>query len=167
MILHISQKGSCYGSFIFKYLPLNIAKCEKPVDMREKPVPVRVGKDLQPSETLMDVTKEEINFEKETCENASEDTISKELPSMVSVIPEVIPLNSTNESPSKYATRLYQTATEYRPSLDIPGEFEFLNSVSVSESQKQAVKFGVRVFRGTFILYSSFSLIIYKRCYVV
>ena len=119
--------------------------------MREKPVPVRVGKDLQPSETLMDVTKEEINFEKETCENASEDTISKELPSMVSVISEVIPLNSTNESPSKYATRLYQTATEYRPSLDIPGEFEFLNSASVSESQKQAVKFGVRVFRGTFI----------------
>ena len=111
--------------------------------MREKPVPVRVGKELQPSETSMDAMKEETNFEKETSENA----ISKELPSMVSVIP----LNNTNESSSKYDTRLYQTyraAIDYRPSMDIPGEFEFLNRESVSESQKQAVKFGVRVFRG-------------------
>ena len=116
--------------------------------MREKPVPVRVGKELQPSETSMDAIKEETNFEKETSENAGDDTISKELPSMVSVVP----LNGSNDSPSKYNTRLFQTyraAIEYRPSLDIPGEFEFLNSESVSESQKQAVKFGVRVFRGS------------------
>ena len=150
--MHISQKGSYYGSFIFKYSPLNIIKCDKPVDMREKPVPVRVGKELQPSETSMDAIKEETSFEKETSENASEDVISKELPSMVSVMP----LNNTNESPSKYNTRLYQTyqaAVDYRPTLDIPGEFEFLNSDSVSESQKQAVKFGVRVFRGKFLQY--------------
>ena len=129
-----------------KYLPLNIAKCEKKrVDMREKPVPVRVGKEFEPSESSMDAIKEETNFEKETTgENTSEDDMSKELPSMVSVLP----LNSPNASPSKYNTRLYQTAIEYRPSLDIPGEFEFLNHESVSESQKQAVKFGVRVFRG-------------------
>ena len=113
--------------------------------MREKPVPVRVGKEFQPSEASMDVIKEEANFEKEiTAENVSEDDISKDLPSMVSVLP----INSPNGSPSKYNTRLYQTALEYRPSLDIPGEFEFLNHESVSESQKQAVKFGVRVFRG-------------------
>ena len=115
--------------------------------MREKPVPVRVGKELQPSETSMDAMKEETNFEKETGENGGEDAISKELPSMVSVIP----LNNTNESSSKYDARLYQTyraAIDYRPSMDIPGEFEFLNRESVSESQKQAVKFGVRVFRG-------------------
>ena len=112
--------------------------------MREKPVPVRVGKDIKPLETSMDEFKEEASFEKETGDSVNEDAISKELPSMVSVVP----LESPNEFPSKYNTRLYQTATEYRPSSDIPGEFEFLNNESVSESQKQAVKFGVRVFRG-------------------
>lgn len=112
--------------------------------MREKPVPVRVGKGLQ-SETSMETVKEEANnFEKETRKNTDEDIVSKELPSMVSVVP----MDSPNESLSKYDTRLYQTAMECRPSLDIPGEFEFLNCSSVSESQKQAVKFGVRVFRG-------------------
>ena len=33
--------------------------------MREKPVPVRVGKELQPLQTSMDGIKEETNLEKE------------------------------------------------------------------------------------------------------
>lgn len=123
--------------------------------MREKPVPSRVGKELQTSETFMEPPEDEKDFEKEASEDASGENItleSKELPSMVSVVKLN---NSTNESPSNYETLLYRTAVGYRPSLDRPGEFDFLNSASVSESQKQAVKFGVRVFRGEFMYKSS------------
>lgn len=118
--------------------------------MREKPVPTRVEK--VPQQSGMDSIKNETDTEKESLSSDEGD----ELPSMVTVLP----VNSENTLPSKYEGPYYvSSSSENRSILDIPGEFEFLNSDNVSESQKQAVKFGVRVFRGeTFTFFLLFCI---------
>lgn len=114
--------------------------------MREKPVPVRVDKEFRPDdvsapmEEVKDVTEEE--NEVNVCEE-QQDITSKELPSMVSIVP----LNKPHVF-DVHNIGMFQQTFQLKPRFENPEEFEFLEKESVSESQKQAVKFGVRVFRG-------------------
>ena len=123
--------------------------------MREKPVPVRVGKELKENEGFLpmevghELRVEKVEDVEKDVKNSEQNNIaSKDLPSMVSIValnaPHVYDVNNTD---------MFQQTFHLRSQYETPNHFEFLENESVSESQKQAVKFGVRVFRGEHLIF--------------
>ena len=112
--------------------------------MREKPVPVRVEKESNSNDesTPMDEAGMEAS-EREEVKVCEEQQDIKDLPSMVPIVPLNKPIVF-----DVHNIGMFQQSFQLKAKFESPEEFEFLEKESVSESQKQAVKFGVRVFRG-------------------